>query len=259
MKVIYLLGGLGSRLTAISKGKPKSLIPIKGATLFERNTSVFKHFNLPVVLATGYEARLFENLGYESAFNPYFSSTNMVWTLLNAIKTKKIRDEICVCYGDIALAPEAVEKVIECSGKDVVVAYDSLWLKYWELRFPNVAEDAESFVIDSNSNITELGEPISSLDKPEGQFVGFLKFSREVVDYLHELSKRCERSVLKQMYTTDLLMLLINGGTRVHGVDIRGGWVEIDNPEDIEAASLSGRLVEIDASLEVTLQNRPRM
>lgn len=250
MRLIYLLGGIGSRLSTISEGRPKSLIPIKGETLFARNTSVFKNFDIPIILATGYKAHLFENLGYESTYNADFSSTNMVWNLLHAIRTKHIRDEILVCYGDIGLAPEAVERVLECSGNDVVVAYDSLWLRYWQLRFDNAVEDAESFLIDRNSNIIEIGGPISSLDEPEGQFVGFLKFSREVVQHLHELPERLEQSVLERMYTTDLLMLLINDGFNLYGVDICGGWVEIDIPEDIEAATRSGRLDEIDDSLD---------
>lgn len=254
MKLIYLLGGSGSRLSAISKGKPKSLVPIRGATLFERNTSVFKRFNMPVILATGYKKHLFENLGYQTAYNPQFKSTNMVWTLLNAICTKDIRDEIYICYGDIALSPRAVEMVLECSSKEVVVAYDSSWLNYWQLRFDNVVEDAESFVIDRNLNISEIGGKISSPEEPNGQFIGFLKLSKDIVGFLRKLPARFEQSTLKQMYTTDLLMLLVNEGINLHGVDVRDEWIEIDNPGDIEAATRSGRLARIDTSLERMLQ-----
>ena len=48
---------------------------------------------------------------------------------------------------------------------------------------------------------------------------------------------------------TDFLQILINEGVQIKPVFVNGGWIEIDNPNDINAAIESGRIQNIDDEL----------
>jgi NDP-sugar pyrophosphorylase family protein len=60
----------------------------------------------------------------------------------------------------------------------------------------------------------------------------------------HQVAKECPEapfhhaSCLEKAYMTDMLQELINRGTRVQSVDIKGDWMEIDTPQDLERAQL---------------------
>ena len=52
----------------------------------------------------------------------------------------------------------------------------------------------------------------------------------------------------KNIYMTDLLQLMIDGGTRVKGVRVKGGWFEVDTKGDYEMIlkmAEAGRLKEL--------------
>ena len=43
-------------------------------------------------------------------------------------------------------------------------------------------------------------------------------------------------ATLKKAYMTDMIQELADRGMAVEGVDIEGGWMEIDTPQDLERA-----------------------
>ena len=183
MKVICLVGGKGTRLAAINQGLPKSLVPIRDRSLLARNVLAFSKNALEPIFATGFKANLFEDFGCKTVFNEEFDTTNMVWTLIQALEIICPSESVCICYGDIAISPSAISQIVEKKG-DIVVAYDSKWKNYWQYRFNHPLDDAESFIIDADSLIHDIGNPITSLNEPQGQFVGFFKFSGAVIEYI---------------------------------------------------------------------------
>ena len=45
------------------------------------------------------------------------------------------------------------------------------------MRFENIYEDAESFLLDKDSYIREIGKPIDNDSKVNGQYMGLLKMN----------------------------------------------------------------------------------
>ena len=166
-----------------------------------------------------------------------------------ALEIIRPSESVCICYGDIAISPSAISQIAEKKG-DIVVAYDSKWKDYWQYRFNHPVDDVESFIIDVDSLIHDIGNPITSLNEPQGQFVGFFKFSGAVIEYILEMKESFDLRELKAMYTTELFMSLRGAGYDLTGVDIGDFWLEIDIPKDIEAALVTGRLGRIDSALD---------
>ena len=63
----------------------------------------------------------------------------------------------------------------------------------------------------------------------------------------------CENKVTKSLaqkaYLTDFLQYLIYKGIKIKEISTHGGWIEIDNPSDVNAAKKSGRLSIIDKDI----------
>jgi len=78
------------------------------------------------------------------------------------------------------------------------------------------------------------------------EFIGLAKFSQRGAEILKEtyhdvLEKTAGGSFqraasIDKAYLTDMVQELIDRGYVVRSVDIRGGWQEIDTPQDLEWA-----------------------
>ena len=57
-----------------------------------------------------------------------------------------------------------------------------LWIKigkkYWECRFENILEDAETLILNPNNEIIEIGSKAKSISQIQGQYIGLIKLNR---------------------------------------------------------------------------------
>ena len=110
----------------------------------------------------------------------------------------------------------------------------------------NPLSDAESFDIDANGRITDIGRKAGDVAKIKGQYMGLLKVSpsgwRRISDYVERMAPS-ERDRLDM---TSLLQRLIAEGTDVMAVSVAGPWGEVDSASDLavyEQDIQAGRLV----------------
>ena len=61
-----------------------------------------------------------------------------------------------VSYSDIFYDSQAVESLME-DNSELAVTYDPNWLELWTSRFGDPLLDAETFRMDENSFLTEIG------------------------------------------------------------------------------------------------------
>jgi choline kinase len=196
--------------------------------------------NLAVV--TGYKGEHLERPGLETYRNDRYDETNMVQSLWCA--EEQLQGNVIVSYGDILYTLPVLEKLLQ-SSDDVAVAVDTEWRSYWERRHEDPVADAESLELEGETQITSIGEPIDSVDAPEAQYIGLMKFSPDGTEQLRETYSRIKEAEsrgetvstpLDEMFMTALLQTMIDDGCPVHAVPIEGGWVEIDTPRDLEIA-----------------------
>lgn len=73
-----------------------------------------------------------------------------------------LKNNICIIsYTDLFYPCEAVKGIIQAPG-EIVISYDSNWLSLWSKRFDNPLDDAETFKIDEQGYLIEIGKNFRS-------------------------------------------------------------------------------------------------
>ena len=136
--------------------------------------------------------------------------------------------------------------MIEARG-DTLVVVDQDWRAYWEKRYPNPLDDAETLQLDDHGRILSLGKKPKAYDEIQAQYIGLIRFTGEGIARLRAEYHRCDDDAtartnawgggrpLEQAYMTDLINHLCQI-SEVKAVPVRRGWVEIDNEVDLAVA-----------------------
>jgi len=243
MKAIILAAGEGKRLRPLTNNKPKCMVELFNKSLLEHQINIFNGCGInEISIVTGYKGEVidFDNIEYFK--NPNFKITNMVETLFCA--EPNLKNNVIVSYGDIIFEKKVLEKLIK-SEYDISLIVDLNWKKYWNERFENPLDDAESLVQDSDGFIRDIGQKTSNFKNIQGQYIGLMKFQNEGVNFLKNFYKKAkldsvEKNVLNpnlpfsQSYMTDLLQGMIHSGCDIMGISISGGWLELDSIDDYQ-------------------------
>lgn len=231
MDAIILAAGRGSRLGQLTSKLPKPLTQLAGKPLLEWQLNSLKQAGVEsIYIVSGYNAETLASYGDERLYNPYWASSNMVRSLLRA-ESLLSQKEMLVCYGDIVYRSDIVRDLIRVQA-DVAISFDLDWYALWAARFDNPLADAESFEY-QNGKLTSIGKRVTDPLKIQGQYMGLLKFTPQgwslVKSYLSTLSA----VDIDKLDMTTLLSKLLDNDVNISTVAIHGGWVEVDNPEDI--------------------------
>jgi len=231
MRAIVLAAGRGSRMGERTNSLPKCRTVFHGKELINWQLDALNDAEITeIALVRGYLGTTFEfNLTYFE--NQRWHQTNMLKSLMVADSWLR-EDECIVSYSDIIYSGDAVKKLVR-EGADIAISYDPDWLNLWSLRFDNPLDDAESFRIDSSSNIIDIGRRVEIVDEIQGQFMGLLKITpagwAQISDYL----KLVEDEDLDSMDMTGLLQNLIANKVDVKAIPIDDQWLEVDTESDL--------------------------
>ena len=244
MKVIILAAGRGTRLSPLTDDKPKCLIKLFGKSLLQWQIEKFRKFGIKdISIVTGYKKELISIDGIKIYYNKNFEKTNMIETLFCA--KKEINETVIVSYGDIIFEDSVVQKLIE-SNEDFSIIVDKEWKKYWDIRFDNPLDDAESLILDSENNIKNIGQKTTTLDEIQGQYIGLMMFKgnstkiiKEFYEKMKEISKMDKNPLNSNLsfelsYMTDFLQGLVNEKYKLKAILIKNGWLELDSIHDYE-------------------------
>ena len=239
-KVIILAAGIGSRLRPYTDTMPKGMVPLAGIPMLQRQLDVINQYidkdNIAIV--TGYKPECIEPLGYKTLRNENYETTNMVYSLFQAEKFMSDTDDLIIAYSDIVYQADVFEKVVH-DNNEMAVVIDTEFRHQWEIRSENPIDDTESLKLDSDGNVLELGQKVTSMREPEGQYVGLIKVSKShinwFIQFFNTLQKNCtDRHDFQNMYMTDFIQYIINSGQSVKAIKIEKSWLEVDTTEDLE-------------------------
>jgi len=244
MKVIILAAGRGSRLKPLTDDKPKCMVKLFGKSLLEWQIEKFRKIGIKdISVVVGYKKELISMDGIKIYHNKNFEKTNMIETLFCA--KKEIDETVIVSYGDIIFQDDVVQKLIK-SKEDFSVVIDEKWKKYWDIRFDNPLDDAESLILDSKNFIKNIGQKAITLDEIQGQYIGLMMFkgnSTEIIKKFYEKMKKISKIngnplnsnlSFELSYMTDFLQGLVNEKNKLKAVLIKNGWLELDSIQDYE-------------------------
>jgi len=253
LKTIILAAGQGTRLRPLTLDRPKCLVEVDGKSLLDRQLAVLRHNGIDsIVLVTGFLSEKLARSGIRTCFNPAYPETNMVWSLFCA--ESEMSGEVIVSYGDIVFSPGVLQR-LQDSPHDVSVVIDRGWQSYWQERFGNPLDDAETLKIDATGAIAEIGQVPAGLDDIQGQYIGLMKFSGKGLKALRKTFHEAKASgflrnkPIRKAYMTDMLQAIIDTGHPVRPVFINGGWVEIDTIDDLNLSETRNRLRQIHTAV----------
>ena len=174
MNVLILAAGRGSRLKSRTSKIPKCLNKIGNNSLLDWQLAIITKKISNIFLVKGYLGEKIRDKRVSYISNENWNSSNMVESLYISLE-KIMNDRTIISYGDIVYGNEIFKKIVEVK-EEIAITYDVNWLELWKKRFSDPLEDAETFKVDKDNFITEIGNKSSSYENIQGQFMGLLSF-----------------------------------------------------------------------------------
>jgi len=242
MKVIIIAAGKGKRISNKFKDIPKSLIPVNGKTIFQRQKNAFQYDkNSEIIVITGPENK-FKDLDVKYIHDTENEKHDILGSLM--VAKNQIDGDIIISYSDIIFEREIVEQLYKTKG-DIVIAIDLDWEKEYVGRTEHPISEAENVLLDKKNKILQIKKNIVNKEKIVGEFLGLMKMtekgSRIFLEKINELQKNHQGKFqnaqsLEKGYLTDMIQELINSSIQITPMFISGKWCEIDTKQDLENA-----------------------
>jgi choline kinase len=232
MKAIILAAGRGSRMETLTDNAPKCLLLINGVSLLERQINAMKNVGInDISVVTGYKSEALKPYGLKEIFNKEWEVTNMV-TSLSLADDLLSSDDCIISYSDIFYDSSALSLLIDAKS-NISITYDPNWRQLWETRFNNPLIDAETFKLDADGKLIEIGGIASDYSEIDGQYMRLLKFSPSGWLTVKNIMSNNKNGFKSNISMTQLLQLIINSGLEnIEVIKYEGSWGEIDSVKD---------------------------
>lgn len=244
MKVIILAAGRGSRLGELTREKPKCMCMLAGRTLLDRCMESLERAGISrkdIGIVTGYRSELFQVEDVTYFHNPDWEKTNMFCSLTMA--EEWLKQETCiVCYSDIVFTPVAVSALAGCTAPLTLTYYSKFW-ELWEKRMENPLDDLESFRVDPNGELIEIGKKTRDKSEIQGQYMGLIRFTPESWGWVKETIRHPLPKSVEQLDMTTLLNALLEEGYTIRALPVGDLWLECDTEQDIDVYEREGLLI----------------
>ena len=243
MKAIIVAAGSSTRLKPFTDKKPKCLLDVGGQTIMERALMALRENGVEnIVVVRGYHSHLINYPDIAYYQNPNYKQNNILRSFFYA--EDEMNDDFIFSYSDILYTREIVRRLIG-SDADIALIVDTNWSERYQDRDKHPITEAELVKIE-NGRVTKIGKDVVGPSEAHGEFIGLAKFSKigagVMIEAYHRVAKESpdthfqHAASLGKAYMTDMIQELIDNGSLVESVDIDGGWMEIDTPQDLERA-----------------------
>lgn len=235
MKAIILAAGRGSRMKDLTDERPKCLVEFHSKPLLEWQLAALREAGVSeIAIVTGYRRDLLSNRGLVEFHNPRWATTNMVSSLDCA--QAWLQSESCiVSYSDIFYKAGAVKLLME-NNDALAITYDPKWLALWTQRFGDPLLDAETFRMNLDHTLAEIGSKPKLIEEVQGQYMGLLRFTPESWAEVRRIRDILPPQERDRMHMTGTLQLVINEGViKIKAIPYDGDWGEIDSKDDLIA------------------------
>jgi choline kinase len=233
MKALILAAGRGSRMKNRTNDRPKCLVPFRGKPLLEHQILAIQAAGIKEIgLITGYRREMLAGRGLYEFHNPNWESTQMVTSLVCAQDWLEA-GPCLVSYSDIFYETSAVSSLMKTSAK-IAVTYAVDWLSLWEKRFGNPLDDAETFRVNPDHTIAEIGRKAKLVAEIEGQYMGLIYFHPEGWQEAKKILKQMKPEEYACLQMTALLQKVVEKkSVPVAAIPFKGIWGEVDSEEDL--------------------------
>jgi len=241
MKFLILAAGSGTRLGKQTEFLPKSLIRINKKTILERQLNIIKkNQKNNVVIIAGPNKEKFLEFQVDVFEDVEYKKHEQLGSLASI---NKIFDEdVIVIFSDVIFDEGIIKEIIktEC---DFGIALDQNWREKYIERTDHPISQADLVEI-KDGKIRQIKKNLQGKDNSE--FIGIVKFSsygwKILIQLYNKLKENHEGSFhdangFDDAYITDVIQELIGLDYNIKPIFVKGNWLEIDTPQDLEIAS----------------------
>lgn len=233
MRAIILAAGRGSRMQGLTDAQPKCLVKLHGKTLLDWQLGALRDAGVTqIAIVSGYRRELLAGRGLTEFHNPNWAETQMVSSL--ACAADWLTAAPClVSYADIFYDARNVTALANHSA-DLAVSYDPGWLELWTRRFGDPLLDAETFRLNPDGTLAEIGNKPDSVAKVQGQYMGLLRFTPNGWAEMARIRAELPPPTRDRMHMTGTLQRIIEGGRLpIAAIPCHGAWGEVDSADDL--------------------------
>ncbi|HET6449479.1 MAG TPA: phosphocholine cytidylyltransferase family protein [Conexibacter sp.] len=234
MQGLILAAGRGSRMPALTRSNPKCLLTIGGGTLLDRQIAALRASGAERVgVVGGWRVETLHGHGVEVLHNPDWETTTMVASLCRA-DAWLATDATLVSYGDIAFSPATAQRLAACTAP-LALAYDRDWHALWQRRFDDPLEDAETFALDADGHVTDIGGRPRRDERIAGQYIGLMRWTPAAWARFGGVLRALQATEggRRVDMTAALRLLVREHRARVAAVPVDGPWFEFDSERDV--------------------------
>lgn len=233
MKAIILAAGRGSRMKSLTDERPKCLVELRGKALLDWQLQALRAAGIvEIAIVTGYKRELLATRDLAEFHNQRWADTQMVSSL--ACAQEWLNSEPCiVSYSDIFYDAVAVTSLMECPAQ-IAVTYDPNWLDLWQKRFGDPLLDAETFRLNPDRTLAEIGNKPRSAQEIQGQYMGLLRFTPAGWAAVLRIRAQMTLPERDQLHMTSTLQRVIEEGVvPIVALPYEADWGEIDSADDL--------------------------
>jgi choline kinase len=235
MQGLILAAGRGSRMAAFTRGGPKCLLTVGGGTLLDRQVAALRGAGAErIAVVGGWQVGALHGRGVEVLHNPHWETTTMVASLCRASDWLRA-DATLVSYGDIAFSPATARRLATCPAP-LALAYDRDWHALWRRRFADPLTDAETFALDADGHVREIGGRPRPGARIEGQYIGLMRWTPAAWIRFGAVLRGLQSTAAGRRVdmTAALRLLVREHDAAIAAVPVEGPWFEFDSERDIE-------------------------
>jgi len=225
VRAIILAAGVGSRLQALSGGKPKCLVEIGGRPLILHQLEALADHGIgPVLIVAGYRAdEVREVVGDRAEFviNDRFQETNSLYSLWLA--REHVSGPFILLNCDLFFNPEVLERLLDAPSN--ALAYDSTSSRGRE----------QTKIAVKDGRVVDIGKDVPP-GSARGESLGTLKFDAEGAKAMFDAADRLVREGNERAWVIEATRAAASQ-VGIHAVNVAGlAWTEIDFPYDLDVA-----------------------
>lgn len=235
MKVIIPAAGSSTRLKALTKERPKCLLPIGNTTILGKQLKNLEKAGLKdVIIATGFKAEKIEEyvadfdttLDVQLEYNPFYDISNNMMSLWS-IRHLVYGHDIMIINGDNIFDYRILEKLLQSKYKNVLM-----------IQQKDEYDGDDMKVCTENDKLTAVNKTMKSSDA-DGESIGVMKFSALGTNTLfHHIEQMSRDKENLQTWYLKAIEQIARTKIDIYTESMNGLlWEEVDFLEDYEKVS----------------------